>query len=152
PTTIAAGQAAVELTFKAEPKAAIEVARLTIEGTAKVGDKASTRVAKLASPPGRVSRGDPALTSVLLAVALPTPFVIKGEYDMGFAPGAPWHQRKYKTGLTAFAGPIKVSLADRQARHLQGVIAPTITVPAGVTEFSYSVLLPPWMETGRTSR
>jgi hypothetical protein len=51
-----------------------------------------------------------------------------------------------------YDGPIEVSLADRQARHLQGVTGPTITVPTGATEFDYPVQLAPWMETGRTSR
>ena len=73
---LAAGQTAVDLTFKAEGVAAIDVARLKIEGTATLAGKALTRVAKL-----RTADVD----SVLLAVALPTPFVIKGEYDMGFA-------------------------------------------------------------------
>jgi hypothetical protein len=45
-----------------------------------------------------------------------------------------------------------VSVADHQARHLQGTSGPVITVPAGATEFAYPVFLPPWMETGRTSR
>src|SRR5262249_39275522 len=35
---------------------------------------------------------------------------------------------------------------------LQGVTGPTITLPPGATEFTYAVHLPPWMETGRTSR
>ena len=43
-------------------------------------------------------------------------------------------------------------LADKQARHLQGVTGPTLTVPADADEFEYPVTLPPWMETGRTSR
>src|SRR5262249_60061739 len=51
-----------------------------------------------------------------------------------------------------FAGPLEVRLADRQARHLQGVTGPTLIVPPGVDEFDYPVKLPPWMETGRTSR
>jgi hypothetical protein len=45
-----------------------------------------------------------------------------------------------------------VSVADRQARHLQGVTGQTIAVPAGVNEFDFTIQLPPWMETGRTSR
>ena len=43
-------------------------------------------------------------------------------------------------------------MADRQMRHLQGAHGPTITVPAGVSEFEYPVTLPPWMEIGRTCR
>src|SRR5262249_40125146 len=36
--------------------------------------------------------------------------------------------------------------------HLQGAAGPTVTVPAGVSEFEYPLYLPPWMETGRTAR
>src|SRR5205807_1210584 len=87
-----------------------------------------------------------------VAVALPTPFKIVGEYDMRWAARGTVHQRRYKVERNGYDGPIEVSLADRQARHLQGVEGPTITVPAGATEFTYAAYLPPWMETGRTCR
>ncbi len=143
PSVIQPNQAAVDLTFKADEKAKIDVARLIIIGKAKD----SQRSAKL--PTGR---GMPEQTSVLLAVTMPTPFVIKGEYDMGFGARGAVHKRKYKIIRNGFDGPIEVSLADRQARHLQGVEGPAITVPAGATEFTYAFYLPPWMETGRTCR
>jgi hypothetical protein len=143
PNVIAPNQASVDLTFKADEKAKIDVARLTIIG--KVKDM--QRIAKLP-----IGRGMPEQSSVLLSVALPTPFTIKGVYDMGFAARGGMHKRKYKIERNGYVGPIEVSLADRQARHLQGVEAPTITVPAGATEFTYSAYLPPWMETGRTCR
>jgi len=148
PTTIASGQTAIDLTFKADDAAKIDVSRLTIIGKAKIGpDQALERQAQL-----QVARGLPELSTVLLAVALPTPFVIKGEYDMGFAARGGMHKHKYKIERNGFDGPIEISMADRQARHLQGVEGPTITVPAGATEFTYSAYMPPWMETGRTSR
>ena len=69
---------------------------------------------------------------MLLAVALPTPFVIKGDYDMGFAARGGIHKRKYKIERNGYEGPIEVGLADRQARHLQGVEGRTIVEsPAG---------------------
>src|SRR5207248_1532912 len=77
---------------------------------------------------------------------------IKGHYDMRWAARGTVHQRRYRIERGGFTGAIQVMLADRQARHLQGVTGPTITVPAGVSEFTYPVYLPPWMETGRTSR
>lgn len=143
PSLIQPNQAAVDLTFKADEKAKIDVARITIVGTAK----GIERTARLA-----VGRGQPEQASVLLAVALPTPFVIKGEYDMGFGARGTVHKRKYKIIREGYDGPIEISLADRQARHLQGVEAGPITVPAGVSEFTYAFYLPPWMETGRTCR
>jgi hypothetical protein len=151
PTTINPNQTTIDVTFSdgLQPSihpqilAKIGLSRLTIVGKAKDVE----RIAKL-----KVGRGMPEQSSVLLAVALQTPFVIKGEYDMGFAARGGMHKRKYKIERNGFVGPIEISLADRQARHLQGAQGPTITVPAGVSEFTYSAYLPPWMETGRTCR
>jgi hypothetical protein len=145
--TLAGGQASIDITFKAEAEAKIVAKRIRIHGTSKVNGK---DVRRTVMAPG--GRGEPGVDDVLLAVAMPTPFVIKGEYDMGFAPRGSLHQRKYKIERNGYEGPIEVSLTDRQARHLQGVTGPTIVVPAGVNEFTYAALLPPWMDTGRTSR
>jgi hypothetical protein len=146
-TTIPAKQPATEITLKADPSAAIRPSRLTIRGTAKIGDRVITQTAVLPAP-----WATPELDSVLLAVALRTPFTIVGAYDMRFAARGTVLHRKYRIERNGFTGPIEVSLADRQMRHLQGVTGPTITVPADATEFDYAVTLPPWMETGRTSR
>jgi hypothetical protein len=146
-TTIPAGQSATELVFKADASARIKPARLTITGSAKIAGKPVSRTACL-----KVARGEPELSTVLLAVALPTPFTIKGEYVMGFSPRGSLYSRRYKIERLGYDGPIEVSLADRQMRHLQGVSGPAITVPAGAREFTYVVALPPWMEVGRTSR
>jgi hypothetical protein len=145
--TIAAGQVNAEITIKAEAAAKIAASRLTVRGTAKAGDQTVTRTAVL-----RGARGEQNVDSVLLAVALPTPFKVVGEYDMRWAARGTVHKRKYQIQRDGYDGPIEVSLADHQARHLQGVTGPTITVPAGATEFEYPVTLPPWMEMGRTSR
>jgi pre-peptidase len=147
PATLGPGQTSVELNFKADADAKITAAQVGILGTAKVGGMETKRLALLKEP-----RGELDVDNVLFAVALPTPFVIKGEYDMGFAPRGSLHKRKYKIERNGYDGPLEISLADRQARHLQGVSGPTMIVPAGVNEFVYSALLPPWMETGRTSR
>jgi hypothetical protein len=146
PAAIPANQNAVEITVKAEASAAVRASRLTVRGSAPIGDGTVTQTAALPL------RGGVAVDSVLLAVALPTPFKIVGDYDMRWAPRGTVHHRHYRLERNGFDGPIEVSLADRQARHLQGVTGPTITVPPGATEFEYAVTLPPWMETGRTSR
>jgi hypothetical protein len=62
------------------------------------------------------------------------------------------HRRHYQVERGGFEGPLEVSLADRQARHLQGVSGPQITVPGNATEFDYPAFLAPWLEVGRTSR
>lgn len=147
PTVIAAKQPGVDLTFKTDSTAAIGASRLTIRGTAKVGDRTLTKTATLTPV-----RGLPELDSVLVALTLPTPFKIVGDYDMRWAPRGSVHHRHYRIERNGFDGPIEISLSDKQSRHLQGVTGPTITVPAGVSEFDYAVHLPPWMETGRTSR
>jgi hypothetical protein len=147
PQTIAAGQGAVDLTFRAEKNAVFAVSRLRIRGKATVDGKSVTRTAELPA-----ARGAPVLDAVLLAVALPTPFKIKGDYQMQWVARGTMYERRYKIDRGGYDGPIEVSLTDRQARHLQGVTGPTIVVPPGATEFTYPVQLPPWMETGRTSR
>jgi hypothetical protein len=145
--TIAAGQSAADIVLKAEAGARVQATRLTIRGTAKLGEQVTTRTAAR-----RGARGEPDVESVLLAVALPTPFQVVGDYDMRWAARGTVHHRKYRIERHGYDGPITVMLADHQARHLQGVTGPTINVPAGATEFDYPVTLPPWMETGRTSR
>lgn len=147
PTTIAAKQNAVDVTFKAEKVVSIGPARLILKGTAKIDGKEATRKGEIIIPAGGLT-----IDKVLLGVALPTPFKIKGEYDMRWASRGGWFERKYQVERTGYEGPITVSLADKQARHLQGVSGGTILVAAGANEFTYPVQLPPWMETGRTSR
>src|SRR5260370_41453653 len=114
---------------------------------AKLGARQVTRIATLATVDNL-----PELEPMLLAVTLPTPFKIVGHYDMRWAPRGTVFHRHYRVDRAGYQGPLEVSLADRQARHLQGVTGPTITVPAGASEFDYPVQLPPWMETGRTCR
>src|SRR5262249_26209606 len=96
--------------------------------------------------------GEPTIENVRVAVALATPFKVVGKYEMGWAARGSFLKRKYQIERNGFTGPLTVSLADRQARHLQGVTGPTITVPASASEFDYTVTLPPWMEIGRTCR
>ncbi|MBY0523841.1 MAG: PPC domain-containing protein [Gemmataceae bacterium] len=145
--SIAAKQATTEITFKAEATSRIQAARLTIRGKAKVGDSESVRTATLP-----LGRGMMELDTVLCSVAMPTPFKIVGDHDMRWAPRGSVFTRRYRIERNGFDGPLEISLADRQARHLQGATGPTITVPAGAAEFDYSVNLAPWMETARTCR
>jgi hypothetical protein len=136
----------VEITLDADKAAPVAAARLEITGTATVAGKAVTRKATLAGA------GVPEADNLRLAVALVPPFKVVGDYDLRLVPRGTVHRRRYKIERHGFAGPLEVRLADHQARHLQGVTGPTLTVPAGVNEFEYPVTLPPWMETGRTSR
>jgi hypothetical protein len=137
----------VDLVFKADPAAPVRQARIQIQGTAKIGEAAVTERATVEPIPG-VSSVD----SVLVAVGVPTPFQIKGVYETKYWQRGAVFPRRFSIERNGYEGPIVVSLADKQARHLQGVTGPTITVPAGATEFEYRIALPPWMEIGRTSR
>ena len=143
-TVLAAGQTAADITLTTTAFAAIGTAHLTIQGSATIGGHSVTRTATLP--------GEPSLDSVLLAVALRPPFKVVGAYDLRLAPRGSVFRRRYKIERNGFVGPLEVGLADRQARHLQGVTGPPILVPPDADEFEYPVRLPPWMETGRTSR
>src|SRR5206468_12651395 len=120
---------------------------LTVRGKALRAGREWTRTAVLPGGPGV-----PDIDAVRVAVALPTPFKVVGKYEMGWASRGSVGRRRYRIERNGFEGPLRVSLADRQARHLQGATGPTVNVPAGVSEFEYPVTLPPWMEIGRTCR
>src|SRR5262249_60803552 len=113
--------------FQPAATAAIDGSRLTIRGKAKAGGGEVTRTAVL---PG--VRGGAELDSVLLAVTLPTPFKVVGEYDMRWAPRGSVHSRHYRIERGGFGGPLEVSLTDRQAPPLPRVTGPPITGPPPV--------------------
>ena len=99
----------------------------------------------------------PAVLSRALGVAdmsrtVGLPFKIVDQYVMTSAPRGETYYRKYTLDRGGFEGPIQVQLADKQARHLQGVAGPVLTLKQGETEFEYPAFLPPWMELGRTCR
>jgi hypothetical protein len=146
--TIPANQNVVEIAFNAEATAAIVANAVTVRGTATSAGLAVTRTAAMPTP----ARGVPEVDNALLAVALPVPFKLVADYDMRYSTRGSTHRRKYKIERNGYDGPLEIRIADRQARHLQGVTGPTLTVPAGANEFEYTIQLPPWMETGRTCR
>jgi hypothetical protein len=99
-----------------------------------------------------ILRGDPPVTEAALAVAMPTPFRTVASFGLPFAPRGSVFRRKLTIERNGYEGPLQVSLTEKQVRHLQGVTGPTITVPAGVTEFEYPANMAPFMDMGRTSR
>lgn len=156
--TIAAEQRAADITLATTAFAALGTAHLTILGSASLGGRTVTRTASVYPSLAPLCSGgetpaDPRkLDSVLLAVALKPPFKIVGEYDLRLAPRGSIFRRRYRIERNGFTGPLEVSLADHQARHLQGLTGPTLLIPPNRDVFEYPVRLPPWMETGRTSR
>jgi hypothetical protein len=146
-TSVAAKQNQAQLTFKAEATAKVAWSAMTIRGKAEIGGQAVVRPAALAT-----SRGEPAIERLHVAVGMPTPFKVVGTFATVYAPRGSVYRRHYTIERGGFAGPIEIMLADRQARHLQGVSGSTVSVPADKNEFDYPVYLAPWLEIGRTSR
>ncbi|MFQ5731173.1 MAG: PPC domain-containing protein [Planctomycetaceae bacterium] len=146
-TKIAGKTSKAQLTFKVDGNAKIGLSSVRIDARATIGGKPVTQRVV----PGAAS-GEPAQTDLLLAVALPTPFKFTAPFETRYGARGSTFTRHYKLERGGFQGPITVRLADIQARHLQGVSGKTIVVPAGKSEFDYTISMPPWMEIGRTSR
>jgi hypothetical protein len=144
---IAGGRNTADLSFAAEHTAKIAGARLTVRGTATINGEKVTRTATLPAP-----RGEPAVDSVLLAVALPTPFKFTSDFLMNILPRGSTFRRPYNLERGGYEGPLVAKLADRQGRHLQGVTAQPVEISPGDDRFEFEVTFPPGMELGRTSR
>ncbi len=143
-TKIAVNKPFADVSFTAEPGAKIAAHRLTITGKAVIDGKPVTRTAFLP--------GQPPIDTLLLAVALPTPFKSASDFLLSYVPRGSVSRRPYRIERGGFTGPLYVRLTDRQGRHLQGVTGPTLTVPPDADSFDYPVTSPTWLEIGRTSR
>ncbi|MCA9164712.1 MAG: PPC domain-containing protein, partial [Planctomycetales bacterium] len=136
------------MVFKAAADARVDQHRLTIVGHAEWEDRQLETTATNAA----TTLGDPAMDRLWLAVAMPTPFQVIGDFETKYAARGSTYVRHFRLERGDYAGPLTVRLAERQVRHLQGISGPTISVPADASEFDYPIHLPPWMEIGRTSR
>ena len=147
--TVAKNKQDVQLTLRADEGAAIQATRLSLFGV--VEGEESERPQRV---PVRATVSDQqTLTDEIhLAVALPTPFKVVGVFETKYAAQGETYVRRYQIERGGFEGPIRIKLADRQARHLQGVVGSEVVVPAGKSEFEFAIHLAPWMEIGRTSR
>ncbi len=141
------GQNQVDLVLKADAAAKIVTSRLRIVGQWKVGEQEFSAVARIQRPASETES-----TDLLLRVAVATPFKLKGIFETKYAPRGSTFTRRYRVERNGFEGPLSVEIADRQARHLQGVTGPKVSLAAGVSEFEFPFTLPPHMEIGRTSR
>ncbi len=146
-TTFGKNKTTTQIVLKADETAKIQTLPLRLRGKALIDEKEVVRQATLLGDPG-----EPAIDEILLGVTLKTPFKIFAAFETKFAPRGTVYVRHYKLDLGDYKGSIEIGLADRQARHLQGVTGPTFVLPPGTTEFDYPVTLPPWMVIGRTSR
>ena len=146
--TIPAKKNDATLVLKAADVARIRALRVQVIGTAKIDeDLEVVEIAKTLA-----SDDDMKLDHLMLAVAMPTPFKVIGEFETKYAARGSTYHRHFTIDRGGFEGPIEIRMADRQVRHLQGVTGGSLMVPAGQSEFDYPVYLAPWMEVGRTSR
>jgi hypothetical protein len=145
--TVAPGQTAADITLSTTAFAVPGTTHVTVHGSALLDGKTVARTATLAAEGDELP-----VDSVLLTVGVKAPFKIVGDYDLRLAPRGSVFRRRYRIERNGYTGPLEVRLADHQARHLQGVTGPVLTIPPGTESFEYPIRLPPWMETGRTSR
>jgi hypothetical protein len=139
--TIAENASETILKFSAASTAKIEVSKVRIFGSGKIGDREIRRP---------VQAGD--VDHVLLAVAMPAPFALRQSYLQSLAPRGSTYRRTFGVERRGYDGAVQVRLSDRQQRHLQGVSGPTIELPAGQNQFEYPLQLHPTMWIGKTSR
>jgi hypothetical protein len=148
---IAAGQPSVDIALKAEASAKVDGSLIRVGGTAMIS-LAPFSSMFVPTTQAATWAEDSTVDQVRLAVAVATPFKIAGDYEMKLIPRGTVHSRKYRIERNGFTGPIEIDLADKQARHLQGVTGPKFVVPDDKSEFEYPITMPSWMETGRTCR
>jgi len=141
------GQNQVDLILKADAATKISTSHLRIVGKCKVGEQELSAIARIQRTLSEAESPD-----LLLRIAVATPFKLKGIFETKYAPRGTTFTRRYQVERNGFEGPLWVEIADRQARHLQGVTGPKVSLAAGVSEFEYPFTLPPHMEIGRTSR
>lgn len=142
------GKNVVELKLKTAKDARIVTQRIKVIGKAKVGEAEQTATAVLAA--GTIH--DFPRDSLLVATAVPTPFKFNGIFESRFGMQGSTFYRHFTIVRNGFKGPLVATLADVQGRHLQGVTALPLAIPAGANKVDYRVQLPPWLEVGRTSR
>ena len=141
------GQNQVDVVLKAADTAKIATSKLRIVGKWKVGDAERSTVATIQRP-----LGEPESNELLLRISVPTPFKLKGVFATKYAPRGSVFTRDFHVDRNGFTGPLWAEIADRQARHLQGVVGPHMDLTAEQSDFVYPFTLPPNMEIGRTSR
>ena len=149
---IAKGKTDADVTFKCDDKATIAIHGLRVLGTAVLNseerDKAEAPETKMVT----ATADWQGYEELKLAIAIATPFKLFGTFDTNYAHRGSTFSKKLFIERTGYDGPIEITMADRQIRHLQGVTGGKVIVPAGVTEYEYAIQLAPWMQPGRTAR
>lgn len=147
--SIAAKKNDATLVLKAHENARVRVVRIQVVGRAAITpDQQVVETARTAVG----SPDDMELNQCMLAVSMPTPFKVVGEFETKYAARGSTYRRHFRIERSGFEGPLEIRMADRQVRHLQGLQGGAVIVSADQSEFDYAVHLAPWMEVGRTSR
>ncbi len=137
----------VQITLKAEENASVVNATIKLKG---IGKQDGAEIVRYAAVP--IGFLDEPRHAAVLAVTVPTPFKFFAPFATKYSPRGSMFTHHYQIDRGGFEGRLEVDMADRQARHLQGVTGSRITISPDENEFDYSIALPSWMEIGRTSR
>lgn len=150
--TIAKGKTDADVTFKCDDKATIAIHGLRVLGTAVLNSEERDK-AEAPEPKMVTATADwQGYEELKLAIAIATPFRLFGTFDTNYAHRGSTFSKRLFIERMGYDGPIEITMADRQIRHLQGVTGGKVIVPAGVKEYEYAIQLAPWMQPGRTAR
>ena len=106
-----------EIAFKGDPAAPIAAKPVVVRGVAMIGGKRVEKPVTFVSP----TTAGPEVDSLLVAACVPTPFKVKGVYEIKYAQRGGKFVRHFTIQRNGFEGALRVRMADKQARHLQGV-------------------------------
>ena len=147
PTKIPKDKSEVKIKFSSAQETYAGISRVKIHGSLKTEETTLTRTATKT-----VGNGPMTSDTLALATTLPAPFKFTAIYELPFSLHGTIHHRKYTLHRGGYEGPLRAQLASTQLRHQQGSYGPTITIPAGATEFHYPLNVSLWAQVGLTSR
>lgn len=152
PSTIAANQNQLELSFTAATDAAIgDTRRALVIGAAMIDGQRVLHTAEVPIATG--TSIPPTIDSLAVTVTHPPLFSIDTEEVFANANRGATHVQRFRIDRQpGFDGEIALSLADRQIRYLQGVVGPTVIVKLGQKVVDYPVFFPDVMDLNRTAR
>ncbi len=145
---VPANKNSAPLTISSGETARVRPVHATIIGRAMIDGVETTRVASLPTPHSPVDR-----TDVLIGVSMPTPFKLDGvAFETRYGARGTLFRRHFVVHRNGFQGPLQLSLADRQVRHLQGMTGVDMSLAADKSECDFAIRIPTWLEMNRTSR
>lgn len=136
---VPAKQSLLKVELQVADDAAAIAQMVSIEGQAVVGEQSIRRAAE----------------PVLVCTTIKPPFMIdaEGQDDVTKWPrGTTFPAPVLISRDPGFNGDILLEMTSKQGRHRQGISGPDMPVGPNVDRVLYSVFLPEWLETTRTSR